>query len=253
MTEVAEREQGQTRRFEPRPKVPPDPFVALDAANASLLTAASAVTEESATAASAGSIQNYLHISGKTSITGDPIQIIWRELSPRAFARANFVHSGHCDVWICDARGPNPYTSTMALTDEDVGRNVRDLRVERKMTQAALASRVYLDRTAISRLESGQRTVTAPELATIASALGVDIGSLAATSGLSAPAAHMTYARPRPVESSRPQWLQIHIRGAQMDFLVGPGPGWVPAIALVDTSEAPVTKVLCPLRPLESN
>ena len=132
----------------------------------------------------------------------------------------------------------------MALTDEDIGRNVRDLRVERKMTQADLADRVYLDRTAISRLESGQRTVTAPELASIAVALGADIRSLAATSGLEAQATGQTYERPNPAESSPAQWWQIHIPGRQMGFLVRPGLGWTPAIALADTSEAPVTKVL---------
>lgn len=137
----------------------------------------------------------------------------------------------------------------MALTDADVGRNVRDLRVERKMTQADLASRVYLDRTAISRLESGQRTVTAPELASIAGALGVDIRSLAERGGLTAEATGVTYEPPRLVDSSRPQWLQIHIRGRQMNFLVRAGLGWAPAITLADTSEAPVTKVLSTFGP----
>ena len=64
----------------------------------------------------------------------------------------------------------------MALTDEDVGRNVRHLRAKRRMTQAALASRMYMDRSAVSRLESGQRAVTAPELAAIADVLGADVG-----------------------------------------------------------------------------
>ncbi|MDP6823674.1 MAG: helix-turn-helix domain-containing protein [Dehalococcoidia bacterium] len=71
----------------------------------------------------------------------------------------------------------------MALTDQDVGRNVRELRAERRMTQAALASRVYMARSAISRLENGQRAVTVPELASIAAALGVDLAYLAVPGG----------------------------------------------------------------------
>lgn len=140
--------------------------------------------------------------------------------------------------------GPLPYTSEMALTDEDVGRNVRHLRVERKMTQATLARRVYLDRTAVSRLENGQRTVTAPELAAIAVALSVDIGSLTSTSQSKAPASDMAGERRWTVESSSPRWLQIHIHGRQMAFVVGTGSEWAPLITLADTSEAPVTKVL---------
>lgn len=102
------------------------------------------------------------------------------------------------------------YPAAMALTDEDVGRNVRDLRVERKMTQAVLASRVYLGRTAVSRLESGQRAATLPELASIADVLGVNVGYLAVPGGLGAPApaTRMTYERHMPVESSRPPWAQ---------------------------------------------
>lgn len=161
---------------------------------------------------------------------------------------ANLAPPGHSGVCPHDAgierEGPYAYNSTMALTDEDVGRNVRHLRVERKMTQAALARRVYLDRTAVSRLESGQRTVTAPELAALAGALGVDIGSLTATSGLRAQSAGAANERSGPIESSRSQWLQINIHGRQMAFVIGPGRGWVPLITLVDTSEAPVTKVL---------
>ena len=132
----------------------------------------------------------------------------------------------------------------MALSDIDIGRNVRETRVERKMTQADLANLVFLDRTAISRLESGQRTVTAPELASIATALGVEIGSLAAADGNSAPSARLAPAQMTSDDGSPPQWLQIHVPGSRMDYLVGPGHGWVPAITLADISEAPITKVI---------
>jgi transcriptional regulator with XRE-family HTH domain len=132
----------------------------------------------------------------------------------------------------------------MALSDIDIGRNVRETRVERNLTQADLAKLVFLDRTAISRLESGQRTVTAPELASIATALGVEIGSLAAVDGMTAPSTNLTPERITSDDGSPPQWLQIHVPGSQMDYLVGPGHGWVPAITLADISEAPITKVI---------
>ncbi|HJM53239.1 MAG TPA: helix-turn-helix transcriptional regulator [Dehalococcoidia bacterium] len=132
----------------------------------------------------------------------------------------------------------------MALTDKDIGRNVRYLRVERKLTQAALANRVYLDRTAISRLERGERTVTAPELASIAQALGVGMELLTTTHEQRAAATRASYEPPKPVTASPSHWMQIHLGGGQAGYLVGPGTGRVPAIALADTSEAPVTKVV---------
>ena len=65
----------------------------------------------------------------------------------------------------------------MALTDEDVGRFIQRLRVERGMTQADLARRVRMHRTAISRLENGFRAVTVPELVEFASVLNITAGS----------------------------------------------------------------------------
>jgi transcriptional regulator with XRE-family HTH domain len=143
-----------------------------------------------------------------------------------------------------DRKHPYLYPPTMALSDIDIGRNVRETRVERKMTQADLANLVFLDRTAISRLESGQRTVTAPELASIATALNVEIGSLAAVDGKTAPSTRHSPERKTSDVNSPPQWMQIHVPGSRMGYLVGPGHGWVPAITLADISEAPITKVI---------
>lgn len=114
-------------------------------------------------------------------------------------------------VAVVDREGPDLYPSKMLLTDEDVGRNVRDLRADRKMTQSALAGRVYLDRSAVSRMETGHRAVTVPELAAIADVLGVDLEYLAVPSLLraSTPGLCMTCERRIYVESARPRWTRI--------------------------------------------
>lgn len=106
----------------------------------------------------------------------------------------------------------------MALTDEDVGRNVRDLRIARGMTQAALAARVYLARTSVSRLENGQRAVTVPELATIAASLGVDVAYLAVPSRTEAPAteARSTHVLPVAAEISRPRLARVMARRSEL-------------------------------------
>ena len=75
----------------------------------------------------------------------------------------------------------------MALTDEDVGRFIQRLRVERGMTQADLARRVRMHRTAISRLENGFRAVTVPELVEFASVLNITAGSTAILNELPPP------------------------------------------------------------------
>ncbi len=130
----------------------------------------------------------------------------------------------------------------MVITDQDVGRNIRDLRVDRQITQADLARRLYLDRTAVSRVERGQRAVTTPELTAFARALDVDIKSLVSQTSLRASQSHAAQGRPRPIEP-RQRWLQIRIPGCHTDFLFGLGLGRVPAVTLVNTSEAPVTAV----------
>ena len=72
------------------------------------------------------------------------------------------------------------------------------------MTQAALASRMYMARTGITRIEGGQRAVTAPELAAIADVLGVDVGFLMVPGGLRA---SVTTTR-RSSDSSQARWVQ---------------------------------------------
>ena len=64
-----------------------------------------------------------------------------------------------------------------------IGDNVRKLRVERKMSQKELSSRletyaIYICRGSISRIETYERTVTDFELKAIAEILGVSIYDL---------------------------------------------------------------------------
>jgi transcriptional regulator with XRE-family HTH domain len=57
-----------------------------------------------------------------------------------------------------------------------VGRDVRRLRIEAGLTQAALAERMGVDRAYVSGLELGQRNPTVVTLWHIAQALGVRVG-----------------------------------------------------------------------------
>src|SRR5438105_216185 len=56
-------------------------------------------------------------------------------------------------------------------TQADLGRRIADARMEAGMTQADLAARIGLERTALVRVESGERKVSATELVTIAGVL----------------------------------------------------------------------------------
>jgi Zn-dependent peptidase ImmA (M78 family)/transcriptional regulator with XRE-family HTH domain len=56
-------------------------------------------------------------------------------------------------------------------TQADLGRRIADARTESGMTQASLAASTGLERTALVRIESGERKVSATELVAIATAL----------------------------------------------------------------------------------
>jgi transcriptional regulator with XRE-family HTH domain len=79
------------------------------------------------------------------------------------------------------------------------------------MTQAALASRLYLARTSFSRLENGQRAVTVPELAAIAAVLGVDLAYLAVPNESSTTMSTIVK-RPVAAQDSRVNWAEIPVR-----------------------------------------
>jgi Zn-dependent peptidase ImmA (M78 family)/transcriptional regulator with XRE-family HTH domain len=57
------------------------------------------------------------------------------------------------------------------VTQADLGRRIADARTEAGLTQADLAARIGLERTALVRIESGDRKVSATELVVIAGAL----------------------------------------------------------------------------------
>jgi Zn-dependent peptidase ImmA (M78 family)/DNA-binding XRE family transcriptional regulator len=58
------------------------------------------------------------------------------------------------------------------VTQADLGRRIADARTEAGMTQADLAAGIGVERTALVRMESGERKVSATELVVIARALG---------------------------------------------------------------------------------
>jgi Zn-dependent peptidase ImmA (M78 family)/DNA-binding XRE family transcriptional regulator len=67
---------------------------------------------------------------------------------------------------------PEKTTSTIVAT------RIRELRMAQKMSQAALAEKAGLERTAISKIEGGVRNVSSGELIRLAAALGVGMISL---------------------------------------------------------------------------
>ncbi len=75
----------------------------------------------------------------------------------------------------------------MNETDQKLGARVRSLREQRKITQAAFGEALRLDQSTVSRIEDGSRSLTARELASASSALGVTIAELL-DDGMSAPA-----------------------------------------------------------------
>ena len=58
------------------------------------------------------------------------------------------------------------------VSQADLGRRIADARAEAGMTQADLAADIGVERTALVRVESGERKVSATELVAIAGALG---------------------------------------------------------------------------------
>lgn len=59
-----------------------------------------------------------------------------------------------------------------------IGSNVQRYRTKRKMTQEDLATKVNINASAITRIESGQRMMSIPTLTAVAKALGVSCDSL---------------------------------------------------------------------------
>ena len=59
--------------------------------------------------------------------------------------------------------------------EAEFGRWLRDMREERQLTQAQLASAVHLDASAISRIEKGERSIRLAEAVALARAVDVEI------------------------------------------------------------------------------
>ncbi len=70
---------------------------------------------------------------------------------------------------MCDNR---TMSGEAVVTQADLGRRIADARAQAGVTQADLAAGIGLERTALVRIESGERKVSATELVAIAGALG---------------------------------------------------------------------------------
>lgn len=64
------------------------------------------------------------------------------------------------------------------MLEDAIGRRVREARDRAGMRQAELARQAQVEKSALCRIEGGQRRVTAGELWRIATALGVPVESL---------------------------------------------------------------------------
>lgn len=62
-----------------------------------------------------------------------------------------------------------------AVTQQELGQRIADARRAKRWTQGELAGRVGLDQAAVSRIETGSRTVSSLELAELAEALDVSV------------------------------------------------------------------------------
>jgi transcriptional regulator with XRE-family HTH domain len=65
-----------------------------------------------------------------------------------------------------------------AMTDEQLGSRLKDLREASGMAQEELADALGVDQSTVSRIERGQRAVTARELALASGALHVTLGEI---------------------------------------------------------------------------
>lgn len=63
-------------------------------------------------------------------------------------------------------------------TDQDLGARIKALRQQRGMSQEAFGKLLGMNQSTVSRIEDGIRPLTARELASASSALGVTIGTV---------------------------------------------------------------------------
>ncbi len=110
----------------------------------------------------------------------------------------------------------------MSITDADIGQNVQRARYQRGLTQAETARAVGLDRTAISRIEAGTRSLTATELAVFAEALEVAVDELL---------------RPVAAESRSPNLARMLMREGPVTPIDEPQLAWF--VELVEGVAAP--------------
>lgn len=76
------------------------------------------------------------------------------------------------------AKSTSQSENEMNETDQKLGARIRSLREQRRITQAAFGEALHLDQSTVSRIEDGSRSLTARELASTSSALGVTIAEL---------------------------------------------------------------------------
>ncbi len=86
-----------------------------------------------------------------------------------------------------DAVTTIPHTDGMDDLYKTIGRQVREKREKRELTQGQLAARVGLQRTSLSNIEAGRQKMLVGTLLSIAAELGVQASTLLPKAGVASP------------------------------------------------------------------
>ncbi len=124
---------------------------------------------------------------------------------------------------------PNPW--------EELGNRVVRARKDAGLTQAELASAVELERTAITKIENGQRTVDSLELARLASALRRPIAWFVATPPPS------VVSRRAEREVSRFEDVQLEMLAQDVEQIIALGALNPPALSALSATSQPVASI----------
>lgn len=79
---------------------------------------------------------------------------------------------------LLDKKGKFPYTGSEVITMRDIGKNIRELRMRRAMTQDELAAALFVTRQTVSNYETGRSRPDVEMLLRIAEVLQIDIHHL---------------------------------------------------------------------------
>lgn len=77
-----------------------------------------------------------------------------------------------------DKYTPIPYNNTEVITMRDIGKNIRSIRIDKKITQEELAEKLFVTRQTVSNYETGKSRPDIDMLLQIAQVLDTDVNAL---------------------------------------------------------------------------